>query len=111
MRGRLSFKHPPAPRRLFLLHLGPAITQGDGSVEYQAPFFAINRIDVEVTLANELKAVAMRRALDRALAIFCAGCALLSATVFVAIVVVILGRGLPAFDWTFVVGATGQRPS
>lgn len=50
----------------------------------------------------------MRRALDRALAICCALCAVLSAAVFLGIVAVILGRGLPAFDWNFVLGATGQ---
>lgn len=50
----------------------------------------------------------MRRALDRALAVCCAACALISAAVFVGIVAVILGRGLPAFDWDFVLGATGQ---
>ena len=50
----------------------------------------------------------MRRAFDRGLAICCAASAVVSAAVFVGIVAVILGRGLPAFDWSFVSEPTGQ---
>jgi len=49
----------------------------------------------------------MRRLLDRVLTTVCATCALASATVLVGILGVILVRGLPAFDWAFVVGGEG----
>ena len=50
----------------------------------------------------------MRRFRDRALAVVCALCAALSGLVLLGIVAVILGRGLPVFDWQFVVGESGQ---
>jgi phosphate transport system permease protein len=49
----------------------------------------------------------MRRGLDRALELVCATCAVASAALFAGIVVLILGRGLPAFRLDFVLEATG----
>ena len=49
----------------------------------------------------------MRRGLDRALALVCATCAAASAALFAGIVVLILGRGLPALRLDFVLDATG----
>lgn len=49
----------------------------------------------------------MRRLVDRGLALCCGLCALAGAAILLGIVAVILGRGLPAFDWNFVAGAGG----
>ena len=48
-----------------------------------------------------------RRVLDRALTLFCVACAGVCGAVLVAIVATILGRGLPAVDWSFIGSATG----
>ncbi|MCZ6725726.1 MAG: ABC transporter permease subunit [Acidobacteria bacterium] len=49
----------------------------------------------------------MRKAVDRALMLYCAGSAALALAVMGGILLVILGRGLPTFDWSFIGSATG----